>query len=132
MPFVPIRLDDVQEGAAVADGEYDLQIVKAILGESKKGNSMVTVTLRVLDVPEANLINHWITPPSAGLPEDQVRLRKLDVKRFCSAFGIPHEDGGFDTDDFPGKTARIYLKKEVSEDDGNEYNRLRLPRLAKE
>lgn len=132
MPFVPIRLDDVQEGSAVADGEYDLQIIKAVLGESKKGNSMVTVTIRVLDEPTANLVNHWLTPPAAGLPEDQVRLRKLDIARFCSAFDIPTEDGGFDTDDFAGKTARVYLKKEVSEDDGNEYNRLRLPRISKE
>lgn len=132
MTFIPIKLDDVQEATAVAEGEYELQIIKAEFGESKKGNSMVTVTMRVLDEPTAQLVSHWLVPPKAGDPEDQVRLRKLDIARFCSAFGIPTEGGGFDTDDFPGQRAKVYLKKEVGEQDGNEYNRLRLPKLAKE
>ena len=49
MTFIPIKLDGVEEASAVAEGEYELQIIKAEFGESKKGNSMVTVTMRVLD-----------------------------------------------------------------------------------
>lgn len=132
MPFVPIRLDDVQEGENVKEGEYEVQIVKAELGESKKGNSMVTVMLRIIGEANANPINHWLVPPKSGDPEDQQRFRKLDIKRFCAAFDIPHEDGGFDTDDFPGKTAFVTVTAEENKDDGKVYNRLRLPRLPKE
>lgn len=132
MPFVPIRLDDVQEGEAVKEGEYEVQIVKAELGESKKGNSMVTVMLRVLGEAAANPINHWLVPPKASDPEDQQRFRKLDIARFCHAFGIPTEGGGFDTDDFAGRTAYVTVTAEENKDDGKVYNRLRLPRLPKD
>ena len=134
MTFVPIKLDDVQESQPVEEGEYDLQIVKAEVGESKKGNTMITVALRVLDEPNASLVNHWIVPPKASDSPERQSLGRLDIARFCYAFGIPYDasQGGFDTEDFHGKTARVFLKKEVNEQDGNEYNRVRLPKLPKD
>jgi hypothetical protein len=130
MVFIPIKLNDVQEGEPVPEGEYDLQIVKAEAGESKKGSAMVTVSLRVLDEPSANLVRHWIVLPNSQTSDDQRLLRERDIARFCHAFGIDYSGGGFDTDDFPGQTARIFVTKEVGEDN-NEYNKLRLPRLPK-
>lgn len=37
-------------------------------------------------------------------------MNALDIKKFCSAFKIPFDEDGYDTDDFPGKAADIRTK----------------------
>lgn len=130
MPFIKVPLDDAKEQEAVPEGEYDLRIVKAEDGESKKGNPMTTVMIAIENsgIPNPNIVRHWLTYPDDNTPADQRNMRLLDIKRFLTAFGVPTEDGGFNSDDLPGQTARCFLSQEEG-DDGQIYNRLRLPRL---
>lgn len=133
MAFINIPLGDVKEPDVVPEGQYELQIVKAEDGESKQGNAMTTISMRVVGEPKAQLVRHWLTYPNSRTPADQVEMRRLDIKRFLVAFGFSEEEiaGGFDTADLVGRTANVLLTQEESEDqDGVFYNRLRLPKLA--
>lgn len=134
MAFIPIALDDVKEGEAVAEGQYEVQIVKVEDGESKQGNAMTTVTMKILDTPNAATVRHWLTYPNSKTPSEQIEMRKLDILRFLVAFGFSREEvaGGFDSADLQGRTAVVTLTQEEANDDsGNIYNRLRLPRLPR-
>jgi hypothetical protein len=130
MPFVNVALGDAKEPEAAPEGEYDLRIVKSEDGESKAGNPMTTVYIKIEDsaVPNAALVRHWITYPDRQTPPDQVQMRLLDIARFLQCFGIPHEGAGFNTDDLLGATGRCFVGQEEA-DDGNVYNRLKLPKL---
>ena len=130
MPFISVPLDDAKEAEPVPEGEYDLRIVKAEDGESKKGNAMTTVYIKIEDsaYPNAALLRHWITYPDKDTPADQRQMRLLDIKRFLTCFGVAMEGNGFNSDDLLGASGRSFLYQEEG-DDGNVYNRLRLPRL---
>lgn len=126
MPFIKESLDDVQEAQPVPEGEYDLRIVKAEEKESKKGNEMVQVMIVVEDqeYPNAAPINHFLLGWD-GVEPDIERMRKLEIKRFCACFDVPTD---FEAEDLVGQTGRCFVTQEEG-DDGNTYNRLRLPRL---
>jgi hypothetical protein len=130
MGFIKQPLHDAKEPEAAPEGMYDLRIVKADDGESKKGNQMTTVFIKIEDpnYPNASLVRHWITYISNDTPADQRQMRLLDQRRFLQAFGVPYEANGFNSDDLLGQTARCMLKQEEG-DDGTIYNRLVLPRL---
>lgn len=130
MPFIKVDLDDAHEQQVVPEGEYQLSIVKAEDGESKKGNEMTTVYIKVENspIPNPSLIRHWITYPDPDTPAEQRNLRLVDIKRFLTVFGVAHEGGGFNSDDLVGATGQCLVIQEEG-DDGNNYNRLRLPRL---
>lgn len=132
MPFIEIGLDDVKENTPVPEGEYNLRIVKVTDGQSKKGNAMTTCVIAVEDerFPAASAIMHWLTYPDASTPPDQKELRRLDIARFLQVFGVKPEARGFDTAVLEGATGRCSVYQE-SGDDGNTYNRLRLPKLRK-
>lgn len=129
MSFIRADLDDVREAEVVEEGEYDLRIIKAEDGESKSGNPMVTLLIRIEDAPIANPapVRHWMLIPDAATPPEQKQMRLLEIKRLLQCFGIKY-DGGFDTEDLVGATGRAFLVQEEG-DNGEVYNRLRLPRL---
>ena len=132
MPFISVALQDAKEPEAVPEGEYDLRIMKHEDGESKKsGNPMTTIFIKIEDAahPNAALVRHWLVPPTNETPADQRQMRLLDIKRFLTAFNIPMEGEGFNSDDLDGATARCMLTQDEDEESGNVYNRLKLPRL---
>lgn len=130
MGFVKVQLDEVKEGQVVPEGEYELRIIKVEDGESKKGNMMTTVLIKIEDagIPNPNVIRHWLVHPTSDLPPDQKQMRLLDIKRFLTLFGVAFDRGGFDSDDLLGQTAKCEVRQEEGEDK-EIYNRLRLPRL---
>jgi hypothetical protein len=131
MPYIKVDLDDAQELEVAPEGEYDLRIVKAEDGESKSGNDMTTVTILIEGAPAATApVKHWITYPGPDTPPDQRAMRLIDIKRFLVCFGVAHDEGGFNSEDLVGQTGRCLVIQEKA-DDGNTYNRLRLPRLRK-
>lgn len=126
MPFISESLDDVTEPKAAPEGEYDLTIVKAEEKESKGGNQMAEVFIRFDDPSiDAFPIRHFVIKWDHDTPADQVRSRKLEYKRFLAAFGIPEDS---DVSDWPGNGGRCLVIQEEG-NDGNIYNRLRLPKL---
>lgn len=132
MAFVNAQLDNsVKEPEAVPEGEYDLRIVKATRKESKKGNMMTEIFIRIEDdaYPNAALVRHYLIDVDKESPPAQQSMRKLDTKRFLAAFGIRHEDNGYDDEDLAGATAHCMLVQEEDDRNGELQNRLRLPRL---
>jgi hypothetical protein len=130
MSFINLDLTGVKEGEIVPEGEYDLRIVKVEDGESRKGNQMTTVTIRIegTDVPNPAPVQHYITYPTPDLPDNQKYMRLLDIKRFLTLFEVPFDKAGFDSEELLGQTARGMLTQEEG-NDGIIRNRLRLPRL---
>ena len=130
MPFISTPLGDAKEPEAVPEGPYDLRIVKSEDGESKKGNPMTTVYIKIEDpaYPNAALVGHWILHPTADTPPEQLQMRILEQRRFLECFGIPYEANGFNTDDLVGATGNSFLVQETG-DDNVVRNRLRLPKL---
>jgi len=128
MGFIKVPLDDIKENEPVAEGEYELRIIKAEDTNSKAGNPMTAVTMRVEGIPTAALVRHWLVYPTEETPPDQRHMRLLDIKRFLHCFHIPMDGGGFDSADLEGQTGKCFVAQEEGDDD-QVYNRLRLPRL---
>jgi hypothetical protein len=130
MAFIKAELKDVKEAEAVAEGEYDLRIMKVDEGESKKGNPMLTLSIKIENAPIKNpaMVRHWIVLPDTDTPEDQVQMRMLELKRLLAAFGVRYDGEGFDTEDLVGATGKAFLTQEEG-DQGGVFNRLRLPRI---
>lgn len=126
MAFIKESLADVREPKAADEGEYDLRIVKADGKPSKKGQPMCTVMI-IIDNPgvDAPPFYEYLMGWNDDTPEDQIRMRKLTIKRFCVAFDVQED---FDVSDLPGRTARANVKQEVG-DDQVVRNRLVLPRI---
>lgn len=129
MPFIKANLDDVQEGTIVPEGEYDLKIIKAEETESKKGNDMIALTIKVDEKEYANarLIGHWLLSDE-GADEQQAYLRQIEFKRFCVCFDLAYD---CEAEDMVGAVGRAMLVQEDG-DDGEKYNRMRLPRIKEE
>lgn len=126
MPFITEPLDDVHEQTPAPEAEYDLRIVKAEEKESQKGIPMVVLTFVFEDKSvEAPPFNHWLLGWTADTDEDQIRMRKLEIKRFCVAFDLSED---FDAADCIGQTATLFVAQDVGDDDVVR-NRVRFPRL---
>ena len=123
-PFITEALDDVHEPQPVPEGEYDVRIVKATQGKSKKGNDMISLFLAI-DGEDASGFGHWLLGWDGDTDEDQVKSRKLEMKRFVAAFDVPVD---FTASDLVGQTASVFLMQEEG-DDGVVRNRMRLPKL---
>lgn len=130
MGFVKAALDDVAEPEVVAEGEYDLRIVKSEDKESRAGNPMTEIFIRIEDAGSKNpaLVAHYLNHVTPETPKDQQQMRLLETKRFLQVFGVAHTPEGFDTDDLQGATGRCLLIQEEGKD-GVTRNRMKLPRL---
>lgn len=129
MAFINAQLDDTKEPEAAPEGEYDLRIVRAERKESKKGKMMTEVLIRIEDADvNAPPLRQYLIDVTPDMPEDQQRMRKLELKRFLQCFGIKLVDGGYDEEDLAGATGRCMVIQEENGEYGLQ-NRLRLPRL---
>jgi hypothetical protein len=125
MPFITESLDDVSEAKPAPEFEYDLRIVKATRGPSKKGNDMITVMLAFADGTDAPPFYHYLISWDADTPDEQILNRKRELKRFIACFDL-RED--FEVEDLPGETGTSFVVQEEG-DDGIVRNRLKLPRI---
>lgn len=84
-----LNLDDVPEEHALEEGEYKLQLQKAIFGPSKKGKPMLTLYYIAPDDPDAQLISDFILYPTQDMSERDFNQARRSLKEFLQAFGIP-------------------------------------------
>lgn len=127
MPFIDDSLDDVTETKPAPEAEYDLRIVKAEERNAKSGVKMIEVFIQIEDPSiEAFPIRHYLLGWDSDTPADQVKMRKLEIKRFCACFNVAED---FDADDLPGHTGRSLVTQQAG-DNNMIYNRLVLPRLS--
>lgn len=130
-----IRLDDDVEDRIIAEGQYELRVAKADYKETKKGdNHMLALMLTVegSDGDGASPINHFILTPNDEDEPRVARMRLRDLKRFLVAFGVSLKDG-FDPEEQVSELVGLVGKVRVVQeegDDGNMYNRIRLPKVA--
>jgi hypothetical protein len=100
--------------------------LKADEKESKKGRDMVQLLIGFDDGTDAPPFNHFLLSWADDDDDQQIEMRKIEIKRFCTAFNVSED---FDASDLPGATARgIRVVQEVGDDDVNR-NRMILPRL---
>ncbi len=125
MPFIKESLSDVQEARPAPEGEYDLRILKATQGESKKGNDMITCLIGFADGTDAPPFGHWLLGWDSKTDDEEVMRRKREIKRFCAVFDIPED---FDAEDLKGETGRCFVVLDEGDDEVIR-NRLKLPRL---
>lgn len=124
---IPVDLGSVVESKPVPAGKYDLTVAGVEEGKSQKGMPQLKVSIGINGHDDAPNVSHYVSLPSPG--DEKSQAKALFLKRFLEAFKIPHDGGGFDTDDFPGATASLELILSEPDDNGNVYNRLNLPRL---
>jgi len=131
MPFIKQALD-AKEPESAPEGERDLRIVKVDdETPTKKGDPMITVTIKIQDEENFALFNHWILLVGPKIKKENHEMYKLNIQRFLQVFDIPYEDDGFDSDDLQGATGRCFLVEDEG-DDGIIRNKLRLPKLVSE
>jgi hypothetical protein len=143
MPFIQMPMNEAHESEAVPEGMYDLRIHSAEVKDSESSGKPMVECLMVIEAtefPHAAPITFYL--PLIH-PDDKPSARNfklVQAARLCTAFGVPFEDNGFDTDDLVGATANVLLKQEtVDKDrDGNPRpdpftrNVIALPRLPSE
>lgn len=136
MPFIETgrNLDDIAEEAPVPEGDYDLRIFGVKTGEAPSGRTTVRVSIAIEDPNFDNAMPmlHVLTIPKADDweedPELAARMMRSN-KRFLAMFKIGYTADGWDTDDFEGSTTRAHLSQSTEDEQGNVYNRIRVPRL---
>jgi hypothetical protein len=124
MPLVTVDFTQDYEDRPVPEGQYDLRIRDAKLKDSRAGNPMIEVIIDVLDADKAAPIWYYINLPYKGCEHNELFSR--NAARFVELFNIPHEDKGFEVNDFLGAEAKqVGVTQE--ERDGRVSNNLKLP-----
>lgn len=131
MGLLNVNLKDVKESEAVEEGRYQLRIDFAEEGESKKGNPMMTLGLKILDAPiqNAGLVYEYLVVPTASTDDKAAYMMKLKLKRFAAVMGWSEDQlASVEAADIIGETFECDLEQEEG-DDKVVRNKLRLPRL---
>lgn len=124
MAFLDLSLEDVPELEALEEGEYQVQITSAEIGESDKtGGKYVMLRLEVPAVAESKDFTHVLMLPADGDSEKQKIKRLNRLKEAMQAFGYDYSNG-IETEELVGLEAWAYLMVEESAEYG-EQNRVR-------
>ncbi len=130
MPKVQYKgIADAQQPTLLDNGPHDLRIVKATYAEGKTpGRFRTEVVLESLDILDSQGVFHYIADLNPEGTEKGENYKTLLLKQFCTAFDIPFDESGFDTDDFSGKVANIVTVVDT-DDQGRKSVKLLLPEL---
>ena len=129
MPVIRTNLGDVHEPKPVPPGRYNLTISEAEINDEKK---YIRVSIGIDDHLDAPNITHFISLEKDEDEEGKAAFKRLMAKRFLVAFGIPHDDNGYNTDDFAGCQAEVEVTLSEPDDANRVFNRLNLDRLSDE
>lgn len=130
--FVSLELGDDYEDKPVSEGEYEVRVVSARTGVSKKGNPQVEIVCVIDEEPEAPAIYHYMGFPGEDDDDRQRRSKMRNITRFLKHFRVPFETSGFSPEDAVGCTAECMVVQEAYGDDGDISNRIRIPRAKDE
>lgn len=128
---IPVNLGDVKESKPVPAGKYDLTIASVEDTKSQAGKPQLRVSIGIDGHDDAPNLTHFVSLPSPG--DEKAQAKALFLKRFLAMFSIPHEDMAFDTDDFPGASAKgAEVSLSEPDDNGRVYNRLIVPYMQED
>jgi hypothetical protein len=134
-PYLDEDLGGIPEERPVASGEYALRIISAEVKRTKKDDRDMFVATCVVDGDDnATPFNTYLVLPNDDdKANDGGRLAKMfyrGLKRFLHLFEIPYD---FDeVGEWVGARATASVEMKINQDNGNEYNEIRVPRLPKE
>lgn len=129
MPVIKSNLADVHEPKPVPRARYNLTISEAEHVEEK---NYIRVSIGIDEHLDAPNITHILSLDDPKNEPRKEEFKKLMRKRFLVAFNIPHDDEGFNTDDFPGATAELEVSQSEPDEQGRVFNRLVLPPVPDE
>src|SRR5262245_45453701 len=118
MPIIKMSDADQFEDKPVKEGTYPLRIIKAERKNSKAGNPMLALAIKIEGGAgaEAPLINENLMIPSEG--GEHYRFQMRNLSRFMTLFGVDSfdPDSAGDVQELEGLTAECYLAVEVGDD----------------
>ena len=121
-------IEDIEEQKALPAGQYLVRVTDAVMMNSKKGNPMLRIITEFPDEPSGSDVWHYINMPVTDTPEDQVRMRLLELKRILIAFNCDYGPKGFDAAGLIGQECELYVSVEQDQN-GTDRNRLNAPPL---
>lgn len=132
MPIIKVSDADQFEDKPCHEGVYPLRIVKAERKNSKAGNAMISLAIKIEGAAgaEAPLVNENLMIPAEG--SEYYRFQMRNLTRFLALFGVDSfdPDSANDVQELEGLTAECYVTIDV--DDNNiERNKLRLPKAGR-
>lgn len=137
MSLLNINLNEVEEPKPAPAGRYELQITGCQIsetGEKSKhpGTPMYKVSLQFVDLSlNAPGFFHYIVLPTE---DDETGYAALNLRRFLEAFSIPIPTDGVDVEnlavEMSGHSANIDVQLTEPNDEGDVYNKIRLPKLS--
>lgn len=129
MGFIP-DLSDVKEAAAVSAGRYDTVIESAVAGPNKAGDGEnILAMIGIEGNDEAATVRHYIPIPQESDPKDKMLNKARALKRFCAVYKIPELSNSEElAASMVGARANVELT--VEEFEGNQNNKLKLPKFS--
>jgi len=118
MAIINVDLGNIPETTLLDKGEYEVRVVgKPVVKTSQAGNNYINVALEALDNPTADTVYHILTLPNQGEIEKHSLRRRRDIASLCATFGVDHNNGELDLDQFEGKSG--YVLMGIEEGSGN-------------
>lgn len=119
MPFIQSAVTTAQEPEPAPEGRYDLRIhsIKERKSTDENGKTKHSIECMIL-IEDSNVLNapplNFYLPLLTGEEDHKSsNFKLLQQHRFLTLFGIPFDDDGFNTDDFPGAFAGAVEVKQV-------------------
>jgi len=119
MSILELAQRDVPDLAAVAEGEYGVEISSARAAQYKSGRMGYDVLLKI-DAPNAQRVMHRVFLPMEGDDKEKEDNFIRNVKRFVEAFKIVSDE----PEDWVGASTWAILGVETTEEYGDQ-NRVR-------
>jgi len=102
MAKVSVVPDQIEPRKTLKADRYLLEVQKATMGTSPKGNQTLKLEMIVIDGPD----QEWGSPNGYGVPKTiWVDPKSRDLNNVLEAFEIPVGSDGWDPDDFAAKQA---------------------------
>lgn len=142
MPFIEAEMDADYEDKPVAEGLYDLRIVRATDKQSRNSKAdMVECIIEIVGANGAAPIFHYLVMPIStkqakdrGVEPDDTdkkRNKMRNLTRFLQLFGIKFEKDGFNTEDLVGADARqVTVTQRIPEGWDSPTNSIKLPAVG--
>lgn len=115
MKITPKSDSEISQAGLIPAGIYDFEILEATEGQSKKGNDMITLKLKVFVDDAERIVFDYLV--------DGVMEHK--IKHLCSAVGLEanYNEGSVDAELFEGKCGKVSIiiqkSKDIQYDDRN-------------
>jgi hypothetical protein len=100
MRFTPKTEQEIQQALLLPDGEYDFEVISALDKQSKSGNDMIELKLRVFHEQSERFITDYLMEAMA-----------FKLRHFCGAAGLmdEYESGALAAGMCVGKAGRVKL-----------------------